>query len=164
MALSQASSFSRWPCGVFLGDVCGQPPDTLLQARGHAILIHVPTLHKVGTQSTFASWMNPRWTPDFLSCCITAGSWADWGSNTRPALCKCAQSWSHVRLFATPWTAARQAPLFIGFSWQEYWSGLSCPPPGDLPEPGIKPMFSELQADSLPLRHPEDQTCCSLAV
>ena len=38
-------------------------------------------------------------------------------------------------------------------SRQEYWSGLSRPPPGDLPEPGIKPMFPELQADSLPLRH-----------
>ena len=77
MALPQASSFSCWPCGVLLGDVCGQPPDTLLQARGHAILIHVPTLHKVGTQSTFASWMNPRWTPDFLSHCITVRWWAD---------------------------------------------------------------------------------------
>ena len=46
---------------------------------------------------------------------------------------------SHVRLFATPWTAARQAPLSIGFSRQEYWSGVPCPPPGNLPDPGIKP-------------------------
>ena len=46
---------------------------------------------------------------------------------------------SGVGLFATPWTVARQAPLFMGFSWQEYWSELPCPPPGDLPNPGIKP-------------------------
>ena len=46
---------------------------------------------------------------------------------------------SRVRLFATPWTVARQAPLSMGFSRQEYWSGLPCPPPGDLPDPGIEP-------------------------
>ena len=48
---------------------------------------------------------------------------------------------SRVQLFATPWTVARQAPLSMGFSKQEYWSGLLCPPPGDLPDPGIKPVF-----------------------
>ena len=50
---------------------------------------------------------------------------------------------------ATPWTAARQAPLSMGFSRQEYWSGLSCPPPRDLPDPGIKQGSPALQADSL---------------
>ena len=49
-----------------------------------------------------------------------------------------AQSLSHVRLFATPGTVARQAPLSMGISRQEYWGGLPCPPPGDLPDPGIK--------------------------
>ena len=44
-----------------------------------------------------------------------------------------------VQLFATLWTVAHQAPLSMGFSRQEYWSGLPCPPPGDLPDPGIKP-------------------------
>ena len=46
---------------------------------------------------------------------------------------------SCVQLFVTPWTVAHQAPLSMGFSRQEYWSGLPCPPPGDLPDPGIKP-------------------------
>ena len=46
---------------------------------------------------------------------------------------------SRVRLFVIPWTVARQAPLSMGFSRQEYWSGLPCPPPGDLPHPGIEP-------------------------
>ena len=48
---------------------------------------------------------------------------------------------SGVQLFATPWTVAHQAPLSMGFSRQEYWSGLLCPPPGDLPNLGIKPKF-----------------------
>ena len=60
------------------------------------------------------------------------------------------QSLSRVRLFVTPWTVARQAPLSMGFFRQEYWSGLPCRPPGDLPDPGIKPRSSALQADSLP--------------
>ena len=41
--------------------------------------------------------------------------------------------------FATPWTVASQAPLSMEFCWQEYWSGLPCPPPEDLPNPGIEP-------------------------
>ena len=45
---------------------------------------------------------------------------------------------SHVQIFVTLWTVANQAPLSTGFSRQEYWSGLPCPPPGDLPDPGIE--------------------------
>ena len=47
---------------------------------------------------------------------------------------------SPVQLFATQWTVAHQAPQSMGFSRQEYWSGLPCPPPGDLPDPGIEPV------------------------
>ena len=46
---------------------------------------------------------------------------------------------SHVQLFATPWTVAHQAPLSMGFSRQEYWRGLTFPSPGDLPNKGIQP-------------------------
>ena len=49
----------------------------------------------------------------------------------------------------TPWTVACQAPLSMGFSRQEYWSGLSFPSPGDLPDPGIKPRSPASKADSL---------------
>ena len=56
---------------------------------------------------------------------------------------------SHVRLFATPWTAAYQASLSMGFSRQEYWSGVPFPSPGDLPDPGIGPRPPALQADAL---------------
>ena len=55
--------------------------------------------------------------------------------------------------FATPWTVARQAPLSMGFSRQEYCSGLPFPSPGDLPDPRIKPVSPAWQADSLPLSH-----------
>ena len=50
--------------------------------------------------------------------------------------CRMLSRCSRVRLFATPWTVACQAPLSMGFSRQEYWSGLPCPRPGDLPDPG----------------------------
>ena len=58
------------------------------------------------------------------------------------------------RLFGTPWTVARQAPLSVEFSRGEYWSGLPCPPPGDLPDPGIKPASPASQADSLTTEPP----------
>ena len=51
---------------------------------------------------------------------------------------------------ATPWIVACQAPLFMGVSRHEHWNELPCPPPGDLPNPGIKPSPPALQADSLP--------------
>jgi len=54
-----------------------------------------------------------------------------------------------VQLFATPRTTARQALMSMGFSGQEYWSGLPFPSPGDLPDPGIEPRSSPLQEDSL---------------
>ena len=63
-------------------------------------------------------------------------------------------SLSHVRLFATAWTVADQVPPSMGFSTQEYRSGLPFPSPGDLPDPGIEPGSSALQADSLPFEPP----------
>ena len=62
--------------------------------------------------------------------------------------CVC-QLVSLVRLFATPWTVAHQASLSVGFSRQEYWSGLSFPSPENLPDPGVEPWSPALQADSL---------------
>ena len=72
---------------------------------------------------------------------------------------------SHVQLLETPWTVVHQAPLSMEFSKQEYWSGLPFPPPGDLPNPGIEPASSALQADSLLLSHQGSHkylTCASL--
>ena len=63
-------------------------------------------------------------------------------------------SHSVVSNSATPWTVALQAPLSMGFSKQEYWSGLPCLPPGHLPNPGIEPRSPSLWADSLPFDPP----------
>ena len=64
------------------------------------------------------------------------------------------KSLSCVRLFVTPWTVAHQAPLSMGFSREEYRSGLPFSSPGDLPDPGIEPRPPELQADALPFEPP----------
>ena len=65
------------------------------------------------------------------------------------------KSLSRVRLFATPWTIAYQAPPSMGFSRQECWSGLPFPSPGNLPDPGIEPGSPTLRADTL-LSEPPD--------
>ena len=83
---------------------------------------------------------------------FTAGGNANWHShfgiqlavshNTKHILIMCACMLSHfswVQRYANLWTEARQAPLSVGFSRQEYWSGFLCPPPGDLPDPGTEP-------------------------
>ena len=56
--------------------------------------------------------------------------------------------------FVTPWTVAHQAPQPMGFSRQEYWSGLPFPSPEDLLDPGIEPQLPSLQTDSLPSEPP----------
>ena len=72
-------------------------------------------------------WSRVAFNPVLLSVCVCV------------CVCVCAQLLSCVWLFATPWNVALQAPLFTRFSRQENWSGLPFCPPGDLPNPGIKP-------------------------
>ena len=79
--------------------------------------------------------------------------------NVCVCVCVCARAhalshFSCVPLFVTLWTIVCQAPLSMGFSRQEYWSGSPCPPPGDLPDPGAEPGSPALQADSLPSEPP----------
>ena len=69
-------------------------------------------------------------------------------------LVPCSSHFSHVQLFATPWTVACHAPLSMEFSMQKYWSGLQCPSPGDLPDVGIKRGLPPLQTESLPTDPP----------
>ena len=73
------------------------------------------------------------------------------------------KSLSHVQLFVTPWTVAYQAPQSMEFSRQEYWRGSPFPSPGDLPNPGIEPGSSALQADALlsepPGKKSNDKEC-----
>ena len=63
-----------------------------------------------------------------------------WNISLSP--CLHAQSLSCVWVFAAPWAVDRQAPMSTGFSRQEYWGGLSFPPPGDLPNPGMDPALA----------------------
>ena len=66
-------------------------------------------------------------------------------------VCVCVlRCFSCVSTLCNPWTVVCQALLSMAFSWQEYWSGLPCPPPGDLPDAGIDPLWPVLQVDSLP--------------
>ena len=65
-------------------------------------------------------------------------------------MCVHVYMFSHIQHFVTLWTVAHQAPLSMGFSRQEYWSGLPCSPPGDRPNPGIEP-----RSPSLPSEPPE---------
>ena len=75
-------------------------------------------------------------------------------------VCVC-YSLSRVQLFVTPWTVARQAPLSVGFSKQEYWSGLPFPSSEHLPNPQIKPGSPALQPGSLPRELPgKHYTAC----
>ena len=64
------------------------------------------------------------------------------------------KSFSHVRLFATSWAEASEAPSSMEFSRQEYWRGLPFPSPGDVPDPGLEPGSPTLQADALPSEPP----------
>ena len=87
--------------------------------------------------------------PPFPVCWRTAHS----TNSLTPTACLLSH-FSRVWLFVTLWTAACQAPLSMGFSRQECWSGLPCSSPGDLPHSGIEPGSPTLQADSLPSETP----------
>ena len=102
-----------------------------------------------------SDFMRPhRWQPTRLP-----SPWDSPSKNTRVGFhvllqCLKVKSLSRVRLLVTPWTAAHQGPPSMGFSRQEYWSGVPLPSPGDLPDPGIEPRSSTLQADTLPSEPP----------
>ena len=83
------------------------------------------------------AWMSLSWFPGSL---IRSGHSRAVKVKVKPL--------SHVQLFATPWTVVCQATLSVGFSRQEYWSGLPCPPPGDLPNPGMEPRSPALQVNA----------------
>ena len=97
-----------------------------------------PTLLQIqDSMSREKSQGDPPYHPSFSIS--TNGLWCPKELGSCSHLCVCVQSLSHVQLLAAAWTVARQAPLSMGFSSQEYWSGLPFPTPGDLPNPGIKP-------------------------
>ena len=117
-------------------------PGSILRRRG------VPWSREASLKAKNLAWHNQRpHLPNInLSNCkslqwtTTFSHWLPkehFSSTNHACVLSC---FSHVQLFATPWTLAHQAPLSMGFSKQEYWSGLPCPPLGDLSDPRIKPM------------------------
>ena len=81
-------------------------------------------------------WLGLQDHRHHLCCSGSASSMC----SSPPSFAKVLNHFSHVQLFVTPWTIAHQAPLSMGFPSEEYWSRLPWPPPGDLPNPVIKPM------------------------
>ena len=109
--------------------------------------------------SFFPPWFMPAWY-SLLSHGVKLGKWWEPSGRT-PRSLRLRPKGGHGGLVAKPCPTlcnpkASQVPLSMGFPRQEYWSGLPFPPPGDLPDPGIKPTplaSPALEADSLPLRH-----------
>ena len=119
---------------------------------------HLPPIHSpYSSQSSLK--MKSRSCPLLLEIPLVTFHYSIWSGFNLPLsslliLLSCMLSlFSHVWLFAIQWTVAHQAHLSLGFSRQEYWSGLPCPSSGDLPKPGRKPGLSTLQADSLQLSY-----------
>ena len=102
---------------------------------------------EMATHSSTLAWRIPRMEePSGIQSMGSQRVGHDWATSlslstpeTRMRVC-IRSRFSHVQLFVTPWTIAHQAPPSMGFSRQEYLSQLPCPPPGDLSNPGIKPM------------------------
>ena len=104
----------------------------------------------VSSRSCFC-WLYTDFGIDYLVTCLcrVMSCVVGKGCFLWPVLSLREKSLSRVRLFATPWTVAYQAPLSMRFSRQEYWSGLPFPSPGDLPDPGIEPRSPALESDAL---------------
>ena len=98
-------------------------------------------------------WETPLKWCFYLERCMLYKKSLEWWSKWEK-LCTWKWKWSRVLLFTIPWTIAHQAPLSMGFSRQECWSGLPFPSSGDLPGPGIKPPSPALQADASPSEPP----------
>ena len=125
MWLKDQTLRSDW--GTSLGVQCG---DSTCQ---HRDMGSVP-----GPGRSHMSWSSRTSAPQPRSLCPAAAEACLEPLRHSPT-CARVPSRSVVPASVTPWTAARQAPLSMGFSRQEHWSGLLCPPPGDLPVPGVEP-------------------------
>ena len=103
-------------------------------------------LHTCSLHPLYLMWRVSRFRfLELKSCCVykRAKGWGStWNFLFMQLLLACLLS--HVWLFVTPWTIARQATLSVGFPRQEYWSGLPFPSPGDLPDPGVEPVSPAL--------------------
>ena len=125
-------------------------------------LLHEPLIMKFMRAVLLTSRKDELWNQYFCEVCIG-------GTNSILYMKVKVKLLSRVRLFATPKTVAYQAPMSMGFSRQEYWSGLPLPSPGDLPNPGIESGSPALQADTLTSEPPRKPilvhcSCCVASV
>ena len=114
--------------------------------RIQGFIFTLPFTDEVRSLSFYRSLiLNYSWFPRLPHC-----SWKGWRTNASHTL-HSEVKWSRSvpSDSVTPWTVAHHAPLSMGFSRQEYWSGLPFPFPGDLPDPGIEPRSPRLQAEAL---------------
>ena len=98
------------------------------------------------TRMSACCWNGRKMQGNWLNSGAAGGDGSEYMSIVKWSEVK---SLSRVRLFATPWTVSHQAPPSMGFSRQEYWSGLPFPSPGDLPNPGIKPRYMSIAAANI---------------
>ena len=141
------SNMSNWSVGLSFQDVAKSSPSS----KGITVIWTYSNkwkyrfLNLVGVK-----YWSGKYGPTGLRWCRERGPRnSDEGQEGAQPTGSCAVLSHWVVSDSLPWTVARQVPLSLGFSKQEYWSGLPCPPPGDLPKPGIEPRPPTLRADSL---------------
>ena len=146
----------------------------LIWTFNYMVFLLVASEHSAWSQCSFSNWPVPATYSSVLAWRISVdrGTWratvhgvAKSDTMEQLSTAQCAivkvKLLSRVRFFVTAWTVAYQAPPSMEFSRQEYWSGLSFPSPGDLPNPGIEPGSPALQADTLPSEPPgKPNTSC----
>ena len=144
--------FSRWPCEWMTYQLIVQvpvPSSTLKGQLPRSTLCGMPSVWRV-LDIEWASTLFFDCSVADLQCNVNFRCTAQQFSFICIYTYKGkAKSLICVWLFVTPWTEGHQAPLSMGFSRQEYWSGLPFPSPGDLPDPGTEPVSPALQADAL---------------
>ena len=117
-------------CLTLCNPMDSSPPSSFIHGISQAGILELVAI----SFSKGSSWPKDR---THIPCVSCSGRWVLY-QLSHQGLCML-NHFIHVQIFATLWTVACQAPLSIGFSRQQYWSGLPCPPPGDLPNPGIEP-------------------------
>ena len=127
-ACAQARAHAQ-SCLTLCNPMDGSPPGSFFHGISQARILEWVSI----SFSRGSSWPKDR---THVSCVSCNGRWFLYQLNHQGSCML--NRFIRVQIFATLWTIACQAPLSIGFSRQEYWSELQCPPPGDLPDPGIE--------------------------
>ena len=149
--MTKSFAITKWESGqCWLSECRSNYVDTFLRSTYFCILCL--NFNNFYYSSLSLVKINTCWEQDFFKWYFT--SFDEWMNGYRRggtyirwnAAAAAAKSFQSCPTFATLWTVAHQAPLSLGFSRQEYWSGLPCSPPGDLPHPGMGVVVSYISA------------------